>query len=101
MNCALPNGKQRSLSRIASLTFLGSLTAAGFFAALVPLPARADDGEDSRHGHERRSRGFKAQGAALHLLVAMLLGVHFPQHFDRLHAWRGRLSGVREEFKSA
>src|SRR6202040_1475321 len=36
-----------------------------------------------------------------HLLVAMLLDVDFPQHLDCLHAWRGRLSGIREEFKSA
>src|SRR5258708_23858517 len=36
-----------------------------------------------------------------HLLVAMLLDVHFPQHLDCLQAWRGRLSGIREEFKSA
>jgi hypothetical protein len=32
-----------------------------------------------------------------HLLVAMLLDVHFPQYLDCLHAWRGRLSGIREE----
>jgi hypothetical protein len=60
-------GKNRSFWRIASLIFLGSLTAASFFIAVAPLPARAD--EDSRHGHEdnihEEIAALQAQVAAL------------------------------------
>ena len=52
INRGLRTAKGSKLWRIACSTFLGTLTVAGFFAVLAPLPARADHDEDSRHGHE-------------------------------------------------
>jgi trimeric autotransporter adhesin len=63
-------GKERSVWCIASLSFLGTLAVAGFFAALVPLPARADD-EESRHGHGN-DKGIRVDIAALQAQVAAL-----------------------------
>jgi hypothetical protein len=65
-------GKERSFWRIASLTFLGILTIAAFFAAVAPLPARADNDKDSGHGHEDNDKVILAKIAALEAQVAAL-----------------------------
>ena len=65
-------GKRRSLWRIASLAFLGSLTVAGLFIASTPLPVRADDDEDSRHGREDNDKGIRAEITALQATVSAL-----------------------------
>jgi FtsZ-binding cell division protein ZapB len=65
-------GKRRSLWRIASLAFLGSLMAVGLFVALAPLPASADDNEESRHGREDNDRGIRAEIAAVQATVSAL-----------------------------
>ena len=70
INCALPNGKQRGFWRKASLSFLGSLTVAGFLVAAAPFPTRADNDEDSRHGHENNDKGIRAEIVALKAEVA-------------------------------
>jgi hypothetical protein len=72
VNRRLRTGKGRSCWRIASLTFLGSLTVAGLFASVAPLPANADDDENSRHGHEDNDKGIRAEIAALKAQVADL-----------------------------
>jgi FtsZ-binding cell division protein ZapB len=72
MNRGLRTGKERSFWRIASLTFLGSLTVAGLFVAVVPMPVRADDDENSRHGHEDNDRGLRAEITALQAQLASL-----------------------------
>jgi hypothetical protein len=46
--------------------------AAGLFIALVPMPARADNDEDSRHGRENDDRGIRAAIAALQSQVTSL-----------------------------
>jgi hypothetical protein len=72
MNRSLRTGKQRSFWRITSLTFLGSLTVAGLLVVVAPLPARADNDEDSRHGREDNDKGIRAEIAALKAQVADL-----------------------------
>jgi trimeric autotransporter adhesin len=72
MNRGLRTEKERSFWRIASLTFLGSLTVAGLFVAVVPMPVRADDDENSRHGHEDNDRGLRAEITALQAQLASL-----------------------------
>ena len=69
ITCGLRTGKKRSFWRTASLTFLGTLTVAGFF---VPLPALADHDEDSHHGREDNDKGIRAEIAALKAQVAAL-----------------------------
>jgi len=64
--------KERSFLQIASLTFLGTLTAISFLVAVPPLPARADHDEDSRRGHEDNDKGIHAEIAALQAQVAAL-----------------------------
>jgi len=64
--------KERSFLQIASLTFLGTLTAISFLVAVAPLPARADHDEDSRRGHEDNDKGIHAEIAALQAQVAAL-----------------------------
>ena len=64
--------KERRPWRTISLTFLGSLTMAAFFAALAPLPARADNDKDSRHEHENNDKAILAKIAALEAQVAAL-----------------------------
>jgi hypothetical protein len=87
INCALPNGKQTSLWRIASLTFLGTLTVAAFFAAVAPLPARADNDKDSRHGHEDNDKGIHAKIEALEAQVVALQ--------DEVKTLQGQLAAVQ------
>src|SRR5258708_36209212 len=72
MNRSLRTGKQRSFWRITSLTFLGSVTVAGLLVVVAPLPARADNDEDSRHGREDNDKGIRAEIAALKAQVADL-----------------------------
>jgi uncharacterized protein YlxW (UPF0749 family) len=69
ITCGLRTGKKRSFWRTAGLTFLGTLTVAGFF---VPLPALADHDEDSHHGREDNDKGIRAEVAALQAQVASL-----------------------------
>src|SRR6266446_3638022 len=68
----LRTGKERIIGRIASLPFLGSLMVAGLFVAVVPLPARADNDEDARHGREDNEKGIRAEIAALKAQVTDL-----------------------------
>jgi hypothetical protein len=68
----LRTGKGRKLWRTACLAFLGSLMVAGLFVAVVPLPARADNDEDARHGREDNEKGIRAEIAALKAQVADL-----------------------------
>ena len=72
MNRGLRTGKERSFWRITSLTFLRSLTVAGLFVAVVPMPVRAADDENSRHGHEDNDRGLRAEITALQVQLASL-----------------------------
>jgi hypothetical protein len=72
INRGLRIAEGRKLWCIACSTFLGTLTVAGFFAALTPLPARADHDEDSRHGHEDNDKGIRAEITALKAQVADL-----------------------------
>ena len=65
-------GKEESFWRKASLSFLGMLTVASLLVAVAPLPARADDDKDSRHGHEDNDKGIRAEIAALQAQVAAL-----------------------------
>jgi hypothetical protein len=53
------------------LTFLGTLTVAGFFAAVAPLPVRADDDKDSGNGYGD-NRGIRGEIAALKAQVTAL-----------------------------
>jgi trimeric autotransporter adhesin len=64
--------KRTKLWHIASLTFFGSLTAACLLVAAAPLPARADNDQDSRHKHEDNDKGIRAEIAALQAQVADL-----------------------------
>ena len=79
--------KQRSFWRIASLTFLGTLTVAAFLAAVAPLPARANDDNDSRHGHEDNDKFILAKIVALEAQVAALQ--------DEVKTLQGQLAAVQ------
>jgi hypothetical protein len=72
INCDLWTAKGSKLWRIACLTFLGFLTVAGLFFAVTPLPVRADNDEDSGHGHEDNDKGIRAEFTALQAQVAAL-----------------------------
>jgi len=72
INCDLWTAKGSKLWRIACLSFLGFLTVAGLFFAVTPLPARADNNEDSRHGREDNDKGIHAEIAALQAAVSAL-----------------------------
>ncbi len=63
-------GSQRP--RIVSLTVSWCFIAAGLLVAVAPLPARADNNEDSRHGREDNDRGIRAEIAALQAQLASL-----------------------------
>jgi hypothetical protein len=64
--------RNEAFGATTGLTLLGSLTVAVFFATLAPLPANADNGEGSRHGHEDNDKGIRAEIAALKAQVAAL-----------------------------
>jgi hypothetical protein len=72
INRGLRTRKERSFWRIACSTFLGSLTLAGLLVAVAPLPVRADNDEESRHGREDNDRGIRAEITALQAQVASL-----------------------------
>jgi hypothetical protein len=72
INGGLRTGKEKSVWRIASLIFLGSLTVAGLLVVVAPLPVRAANDEDSRHGREDNDRGIRAEITALQAQVASL-----------------------------
>jgi hypothetical protein len=65
-------GKERSFGRTPSLSFLGAFTVASLFIVVAPLPARADNDNDSRHGHEDNDKGIRAEITALKAQVADL-----------------------------
>ena len=71
-NHGLRSGKERSFGRIACSTFLGSLMLAGLLVAVPPLPARADNDEDTRHGREDNDKGVRAEITSLQATVSAL-----------------------------
>jgi hypothetical protein len=62
INCGLRTGKGRRRLRKACLTHLGSLTVAGLFVALAPMPTMA--GEDER-GEHKEIEALEAKVASL------------------------------------
>jgi hypothetical protein len=72
INRVLRTGKQRSIWRIASLILPGSWMVAGLLVAVAPLPTRAENDEDSRHGHEDNDRGIRAEIKTLQATVSTL-----------------------------
>jgi hypothetical protein len=72
-SCLQTEGKRR-FWRIASLTFLGSLTVATLFVAVAPLPAHADNDKDSRHEREDNDKDIRAEIADLKATVSALQG---------------------------
>ena len=72
MNRRVRTGKERSFWHVAGLSFLGSIMVAGLLIAVAPLPARADNEEDSRHGHEDKDKDIRAEIAALKAQVVDL-----------------------------
>lgn len=68
---SLRAGKRRSSWRTVP-TFLGSLTLAGFFVAVVPLPLRADSDEGSRHRREDNDKGIRSEIMALKAALSEL-----------------------------
>jgi septal ring factor EnvC (AmiA/AmiB activator) len=72
INRGLRTAEKKSFWSIASFTFLGSLTVAGLFVALAPLPAHADNDQDSRHGSEDSDKGIRAEITALEAQVTSL-----------------------------
>jgi cell division protein FtsB len=62
-------GKGRSFGRIASLTILRSLIAAGFVVALAPLPAQADEEE---RGRDKKFEALEAKLESLQATVSAL-----------------------------
>src|ERR1700730_3118213 len=82
LNCAtfeMANSRDRSgrvgngsrLRRIAGLTVLGSLMAAGFLVALAPKTARADEDEGGVH---KEIEALEAKVASLQATVSALQG---------------------------
>jgi hypothetical protein len=68
---SLRTGKWRSSWRTI-LPFLGSLTLAALFVAVVPLPVRANNDEGSRHGREDNDKGIRSEIMALKATVSEL-----------------------------
>jgi len=66
---ALRIGKGRSFGRIASLTILRSLIAAGFVVALAPMPAQADEEE---RGRDKKIEALEAKLESLQATVSAL-----------------------------
>jgi hypothetical protein len=87
INRGLRTGKGRSFSRVASLTFLGTLAVAAFFAAVAPMPAYADNDKDSGHEHEDNDKGILAKIEALETQVAALQ--------DEVKTLQGQLAAVQ------
>jgi hypothetical protein len=69
INCGLRTGKGRRRLRKACLTHLGSLTVAGLFVALAPMPTMA--GEDER-GEHKEIEALEAKVASLQATVSTL-----------------------------
>jgi hypothetical protein len=83
-NRGLQIGKGRSFGRIASLTILRSLIAAGFVVALAPLHAQADEEE---RGRDKKIEALEAKVESLQATVSAL-----KSQIDTL---QGRLSAVQ------
>jgi hypothetical protein len=69
INRCLRSGKERSFGRIASLTILRSLIAAGFVVALAPIPAQADEEE---RGRDKKIEALEAKLESLQAAVSAL-----------------------------
>jgi cell division protein FtsB len=69
INCCLRTGKQRSFGRIAILTILRSLIAAGFVVALAPMLAQADEEE---RGRDKKIEALEAKLESLQATVSAL-----------------------------
>jgi hypothetical protein len=70
--CGLKIGKGKKLRRTACSTLFRSLMVAGLFFALAPMPARADDDKDMRHGRGDDDKDTRAEIAALRAQVESL-----------------------------
>jgi cell division protein FtsB len=69
INRCLRTGKERSFGRIASLTILRSLIAAGFVVALAPVLAQADEEEG---GRDKKIEALEAKVESLQATVSAL-----------------------------
>ena len=69
INRCLRTGKEGSFGRIASLTILRSLIAAGFVVALAPMPAQADEEE---RGRDKKIEALEAKLESLQATVSAL-----------------------------
>ena len=69
INRSLRTGKEGSFGRIASLTILRSLIAAGFVVALAPMPAQADEEE---RGRDKKIEALEAKLESLQATVSAL-----------------------------
>jgi cell division protein FtsB len=69
INRCLRTGKEGSFGRIASLTILRSLIAAGFVVALTPMPAQADEEE---RGRDKKFEVLEAKVESLQATVSAL-----------------------------
>src|SRR5260221_5598327 len=83
-------GKGRSFGRIASLTILRSLIAAGFVIALAPMPAQADEEE---RGRDKKFEALEAKLESLQATVSAL-----ESHIDTL---QGRFRAVQSHPRPA
>ena len=92
-------GKERSFWRIACLTFLGSLTVAGFLIAVAPLPAHADNDKDSRHEREDNDRGIREEIAAVQAQVTSLQSAVSALH-DQVNKLQTANTGLQNEINS-
>jgi cell division protein FtsB len=72
INRGLRTAKERSFRRIVCSIFLSCLTLAGLLLAVAPLPVRADNDEESRHGREDNDRRLRAEIKALQATVSAL-----------------------------
>jgi hypothetical protein len=72
MNRSLRTAKGSKLWRIACSTFLWSSMVAGLFIVLAPMPARADNDEDSGHGSKDNDKEIRAEITALQAQVSSL-----------------------------
>jgi FtsZ-binding cell division protein ZapB len=69
INRCLRTGKERSFGRIASLTILRSLIAAGFVVGLAPMLAQADEEE---RGRDKKFEALEAKVESLQATVSAL-----------------------------
>jgi FtsZ-binding cell division protein ZapB len=92
-NHGLRIGKGRSFWRIASLTILRSLIAAGFVVALAPLPAQADEEE---RGRDKKFEALEAKVESLQATVSAL-----ESQIDTLQAGNTTLQNEIKSLKTS